>query len=72
MITSDSVASAEPVRRVARTTGMTPAPDPDAELIVLRAEVAHLRRVNAELLDTVSELRATVERQQTHIDKLVP
>jgi transposase len=59
------------MRRVARSTGMTPAPEPDAELIALRAEVAHLRRVNAELLGTVAELRATIERQQTHIDKLV-
>lgn len=50
---------------------MTPAPDPDAELAALRAEVAHLRRVNEELLGTVSELRATVERQQAHIDRLV-
>jgi transposase len=50
---------------------MTPAPESDAELIALRAEVAHLRRVNAELLGTLAELRATVERQQTHIDKLV-
>ena len=63
--------SAEPVRRVARTTGMTPALDPSAELIALRAEVAHLRRVYEELLGTVGELRATVERQQAHIDKLV-
>lgn len=50
---------------------MTPAPDPAAELAALRAEVAHLRRVNQELLDTVAELRATVERQQAHIDRLV-
>ncbi len=50
---------------------MSPAPDPSAELIALRAEVAHLRRVNQELLGSVSELRATVERQQAHIDKLV-
>jgi transposase len=50
---------------------MTPAPDSDAELAALRAEVAHLRRVNQELLDTVGELRATVERQQAHIDRLV-
>jgi transposase len=27
--------------------------------------------VNAELLGTIAELRATVERQQAHIDKLV-
>jgi transposase len=50
---------------------MTPAPEPDAELAALRAEVAHLRRVNAELLGTVAELRATIERQQVHVDKLV-
>ncbi len=50
---------------------MTPGPEPDAELIALRAEVAHLRRVNAELLGTVTELRATVEQQQAHIDRLV-
>src|SRR4051794_31032248 len=50
---------------------MTPAPEPDAELAALRAEVAHLQRVNAELLGTVAELRATVERQQAHIDRLV-
>ena len=50
---------------------MTPTPDPDAELIALRAEVTHLRRVNQELLNTVAELRATVEQQQAHIDKLV-
>jgi transposase len=50
---------------------MTPVPEPDAELAALRAEVAHLRRVNQELLGTVVELRATIERQQAHIDKLV-
>ncbi len=50
---------------------MTPAADADAERPALRAEVAHLRRVNAELLGTVAELRATVERQQAHIDRLV-
>jgi len=50
---------------------MTPAHEPHAELTALRAEVAHLRRVNQELLGTVAELRATIERQQTHIDKLV-
>lgn len=50
---------------------MTPAPDPVVELTALRAEVAHLRRVNEELLGTVTELRATAERQQAHIDKLV-
>jgi len=50
---------------------MTPAPDLDAELTALRAEVAHLQRVNQELLSTVAELRATVEQQQAHIDRLV-
>ena len=37
---------------------MTPAPDPDAELIALRAKVAPLRRVNRELLGTQTERRA--------------
>src|SRR4051794_3309871 len=50
---------------------MTRAPPPDADLAALRAEAAHLRRVNQELLATVAELRATVERQQAHIDRLV-
>src|SRR3954447_25993801 len=50
---------------------MTRAPPPDADLAALRAEAAHLRRVNQELLATVAELRATVERQQVHIDRLV-
>ena len=50
---------------------MAPAPAPDAELAALRAEAAHLRRVNQELLATVAELRATVEKQQAHIDRLV-
>ena len=60
-----------PRARVARTGGMTPAPAPDADLAALRAEAAHLRRVNQELLATVAELRATVEKQQAHIDRLV-
>lgn len=60
----------EPQRRVARSTGMTRALEPDAELNALRAEVAHLRRVNQELLATVTELGATVDRLQAHIDKL--
>src|SRR5688572_30197615 len=42
-----------------------------AELDALRAEAAHVRRVNEELLATVAELRATVERQRAHIDRLV-
>ncbi|SRR6266545_3101080 len=50
---------------------MTPAPPPDADLAALRAEAAHLRRVNQELLATVAELRATIEKQQAHIDRLV-
>jgi hypothetical protein len=50
---------------------MTPAPAPDADLAALRAEVAHLRRVNQELLATVADLRATVEKQQARIDSLV-
>src|SRR5262245_52779039 len=41
-----------------------------AELDQLRAEAAHLRRVNQELLATVAELRSTVEKQQAHIDRL--
>ena len=49
-------------RRVARSTGMTPASDSDAERAALRAEVACLRRVNQELLATVAELRATIEQ----------
>jgi transposase len=44
---------------------------PAAELDQLRAEAAHLRRVNQELLATVAELRSTVEKQQAHIDRLV-
>src|SRR5215471_18604842 len=44
---------------------------PAAELDHLRAEAAHLRRVNQELLATVAELRSTVEKQQAHIDRLV-
>jgi len=50
---------------------MAPGPAPDTELLALRAEAAHLRRVNQELLATVAELRATVEKQQAHIDRLV-
>src|SRR5262245_33393918 len=44
---------------------------PAAELDHLRAEAAHLRRVNQELLATVTELRSTVKKQQAHIDRLV-
>ena len=50
---------------------MTPEPATSAELAGLRAEAAHVRRVNQELLATVAELRATVEKQQAHIDRLV-
>src|SRR5262245_35361844 len=50
---------------------MAPAPAPDTELAALRAEAAHLRRANQELLATVAELRATIEKQQAHIDRLV-
>jgi hypothetical protein len=50
---------------------MAPEPAPDTELATLRAEAAHLRRVNQELLATVAELRATIEKQQAHIDRLV-
>src|SRR6187551_3376504 len=46
-------------------------PAPAAEIDHLRAEAAHLRRVNQELLATVAELRSTVEKQQAHIDRLV-
>jgi transposase len=50
---------------------MTPTPPPDTDLAALRAEAAHLRRMNQELLATVAELRSQVERQQAHIDRLV-
>jgi hypothetical protein len=50
---------------------MAPEPAPDTDLAALRAEAAHLRRVNLELLATVAELRATIEKQQAHIDRLV-
>ena len=56
---------------MARIGGMTPEPSPDANLAALRAEAAHLRRVNQELLATVAELRSQVEKQQAHIDRLV-
>ena len=46
-------------------------PAPYSDLDALRAEAAHLRRVNQELLATVAELRATIEEQQAHIDRLV-
>src|SRR5262249_49242871 len=68
---SGSDPAAEPSRRVARTTGMAPEPAPDTDLAALRAEAAHLRWVNQELLATVAELRATIEKQQAHIDRLV-
>src|SRR5262249_57711308 len=50
---------------------MTPVPPPDTDLAALEAEIAHLRRVNQELLATVAELRVTVQKQQAHIDRLV-
>jgi transposase len=50
---------------------MTPEPAASDELAGLRVETAHLRRVNEELLATVAELRATVEKHQAHIDRLV-
>jgi hypothetical protein len=56
---------------MARTAGMSPAPPPDADLAALRAEATHLWRVNRELLATVAELRAAVEKQEAHIDRLV-
>ena len=67
----DSTPRAEPTRGMARSRGMAPEASPDADLAALRAEAAHLRRVNQELLSTVAELRATVEKQQAHIDRLV-
>jgi uncharacterized coiled-coil protein SlyX len=50
---------------------MASSPAPDADLAALRAEAAHQRRVNQELLATVAELRATIEKQQAHIERLV-
>lgn len=50
---------------------MGPAPVPDDDLAALWAEAAHLRRVNQELLATVAELRATIDKQQAHIERLV-
>jgi transposase len=50
---------------------VSPSPAPDADLAALRAEAAHLRQVNQELLATVAELRATIEKQQAHIERLV-
>ncbi len=44
---------------------------PDADPAAIPADFVHLRRVNRELLATVADLRATVERQQAHIEKLV-
>src|SRR5262249_14130911 len=55
----------------ARTPGMPPHPPPDADPPPLRAQGLHPRGVNQELLATVADLRAMVERQQAHIDKLV-
>src|SRR5688572_31696257 len=50
---------------------MVPSAAPDDDLAALRAEAAHQRRVNQELLATVAELRATIEKQQAHIERLV-
>src|SRR5262249_27478784 len=50
---------------------MTPTPAPDNDLSALRAEAAHLRRMNQELLATVAELRSQVEQQQAHIHRLL-
>src|SRR5262245_53813715 len=50
---------------------MTPVPPPDTALAALRAEAAHLRRVNQELLATVAEPRAIIEKQQAHTARLV-
>jgi hypothetical protein len=50
---------------------MAVSPAPDADLAALRAEAAHLRRVNQELHATVTELRATIEKQHAHIYRLV-
>src|SRR5262245_37939312 len=50
---------------------MVPSPIPDDDLATLRADAAHLRRVNQELLATVVESRATIEKQQAHIERLV-
>lgn len=50
---------------------MGPSPVPDDDLGALRADAAHQRRVNQELLATVAELRATIEKQQAHIERLV-
>src|SRR5215472_15380712 len=50
---------------------MTPPPEPAADLTVLAAENAHLREQVRQLLDTIVELRSTVEKQQAHIDRLV-
>jgi transposase len=50
---------------------MPPGVEPPTDLAALREEAAHLRRVNQELLATLAQLRATVEQQQAHIDRLV-
>ena len=71
MTLQDPAPRGEPTRGMARIGGMTPEPSPAADLAALRTEAAHLRRVNQELLATVAELRATVEKQQAHIDRLV-
>lgn len=50
---------------------MTPAVEPATDVAALRAENDHLRQQVQQLLATVAELRATVEKQQSHIDRLV-
>src|SRR5262249_44128384 len=66
-----SVPGGETRHPAARTTGMAPPPAPDTDPAALRAEAAPLRQGTQELLATVAELRATVEKQQVHIDRLV-
>jgi transposase len=50
---------------------MSPTHEPDADLHALRAENEQLRGQVQELLRTVGELRAALEKQQAHIDRLV-
>src|SRR5262245_5765446 len=56
---------------MARTTGMAPARAPDTELAALRAETAHVRRMNQEFLamvDTADVLEAFVHcRYKGHL-----
>jgi len=50
---------------------MPPTRQPDAELLTLRAENERLRGQVRELLATVGELRAALEAQQAHVERLV-